>query len=92
MNVSRTHGIGFTSQRTRDRMVERLRAKGIRDEAVLAAMGAVPRHLFVDEALASRATRAAPPRAAAATTHLKELRIKARPPSTPPHCPPAPVP
>jgi hypothetical protein len=40
----------------------------------------------------SRATRAAPPRAAAATTHLKELRIKARPPSTPPHCPPAPVP
>jgi len=55
MNVSRTHGIGFTSQRTRDRMVERLRAKGIRDEAVLSAMGAVPRHLFVDEALASRA-------------------------------------
>ncbi len=55
MTVSRAHGIGFTSQRTRDRMVERLRAKGIRDEAVLAAMGEVPRHLFVDEALASRA-------------------------------------
>jgi protein-L-isoaspartate(D-aspartate) O-methyltransferase len=36
-------------------MVERLREKGIRDERVLAAMGAVPRHLFVDEALASRA-------------------------------------
>jgi protein-L-isoaspartate(D-aspartate) O-methyltransferase len=36
-------------------MVERLRDKGIRDERVLAAMGAVPRHLFVDEALASRA-------------------------------------
>jgi len=48
-------GIGMTSQRTRSRMVERLREQGIRDERVLAAMGAVPRHLFVDEALASRA-------------------------------------
>jgi protein-L-isoaspartate(D-aspartate) O-methyltransferase len=48
-------GIGMTSRRTRLRMVERLRDKGIRDERVLAAMGAVPRHLFVDEALASRA-------------------------------------
>lgn len=48
-------GTGMTSQRTRLRMVERLREKGIRDERVLAAMGAVPRHLFVDEALASRA-------------------------------------
>ena len=48
-------GIGMTSARTRARMVERLRAKGMRDERVLAAIGAVPRHLFVDEALASRA-------------------------------------
>ena len=48
-------GIGMTSQRTRARMVERLRAKGIRDERVLGALAAVPRHLFVDEALASRA-------------------------------------
>jgi protein-L-isoaspartate(D-aspartate) O-methyltransferase len=48
-------GIGMTSQRTRMRMVERLRAQGIRDEVVLAVMGDVPRHLFVDEALASRA-------------------------------------
>ena len=48
-------GIGMTSARTRARMVERLRAKGIRDERVLAAIGAVPRHLFVEEALASRA-------------------------------------
>ncbi|MDA1118485.1 MAG: protein-L-isoaspartate(D-aspartate) O-methyltransferase [Proteobacteria bacterium] len=48
-------GVGMTSQRTRARMVERLRDAGIRDEQVLAAMGAVPRHLFVDEALASRA-------------------------------------
>lgn len=45
----------MTSQRTRMRMVERLRAHGIRDEVVLAVMGEVPRHLFVDEALASRA-------------------------------------
>ena len=48
-------GIGMTSQRTRARMVERLREQGVRDERVLAAMGAVPRHVFVEEALASRA-------------------------------------
>ncbi len=48
-------GIGMTSQRTRMRMVARLRSQGIRDEVVLAVMGEVPRHLFVDEALASRA-------------------------------------
>ncbi|HEX6733507.1 MAG TPA: protein-L-isoaspartate(D-aspartate) O-methyltransferase [Azonexus sp.] len=45
----------MTSQRTRTRMIERLREKGIRNEAVLAAMAAVPRHVFVEEALASRA-------------------------------------
>jgi protein-L-isoaspartate(D-aspartate) O-methyltransferase len=52
---TRLSGIGMTSQRTRLRMVERLRADGIRDEVVLAAMGEIPRHIFVDEALASRA-------------------------------------
>jgi protein-L-isoaspartate(D-aspartate) O-methyltransferase len=45
----------MTSQRTRDRMVTRLRESGIRDEAVLSAMASVPRHIFVDEGLASRA-------------------------------------
>lgn len=57
MNTSHTShsGIGMTSQRTRMRMVERLRQQGIRDEIVLSVMGEVPRHLFVDEALASRA-------------------------------------
>jgi protein-L-isoaspartate(D-aspartate) O-methyltransferase len=45
----------MTSQRTRARMLERLRAEGIRHEQVLAAMGSVPRHLFIDEALSSRA-------------------------------------
>jgi protein-L-isoaspartate(D-aspartate) O-methyltransferase len=45
----------MTSQRTRARMVERLREKGIGDERVLGALAAVPRHLFVEEALASRA-------------------------------------
>ena len=50
-----TSGIGMTSQRTRMRMVERLRSQGICDEIILAAMGEVPRHIFVDEALASRA-------------------------------------
>ncbi len=54
MNV-RHCGIGMTSQRTRGRLIERLRAQGIQDEVVLAAMNAVPRHIFVDEALASRA-------------------------------------
>lgn len=48
-------GVGMTSQRTRTRMIERLREQGIRDEAVLSAMASVPRHLFVEEALASRA-------------------------------------
>ena len=45
----------MTSARTRARMIERLREKGIRDERVLAALAAVPRHIFVEEALASRA-------------------------------------
>jgi protein-L-isoaspartate(D-aspartate) O-methyltransferase len=53
--VKNAAGIGMTSQRTRARMVERLREKGIRDERVLGALAAVPRHLFVEEALASRA-------------------------------------
>jgi len=45
----------MTSQRTRTRMVARLREQGIGDERVLAAMGAVPRHIFVEPALAQRA-------------------------------------
>jgi protein-L-isoaspartate(D-aspartate) O-methyltransferase len=48
-------GIGMTSHRTRMRMIERLRAQGITDEIVLSVMGTIPRHLFVEEALASRA-------------------------------------
>ncbi len=48
-------GAGMTSQRARDRLIERLRIGGIKDEAVLEVMGALPRHLFIDEALASRA-------------------------------------
>jgi protein-L-isoaspartate(D-aspartate) O-methyltransferase len=49
------NGIGMTSTRTRTRMIDRLREQGIRDEAVLAAMAAVPRHIFVEDALAIRA-------------------------------------
>jgi protein-L-isoaspartate(D-aspartate) O-methyltransferase len=49
------HGIGMTSQRTRDRLLQRLREEGIHDERVLEAMRNVPRHMFVDEALSSRA-------------------------------------
>lgn len=48
-------GIGMTSQRTRDRLIARLEEKGIRNVSVLEAMRMTPRHLFVDEALASRA-------------------------------------
>jgi len=48
-------GIGMTSQRTRERLVQRLMDKGIRDPRVLEAMRNLPRHLFVDEALSSRA-------------------------------------
>jgi protein-L-isoaspartate(D-aspartate) O-methyltransferase len=52
---TRISGIGMTSQRTRMRMVERLRDQGVKDEQVLAAMLDIPRHIFVDEALSSRA-------------------------------------
>jgi protein-L-isoaspartate(D-aspartate) O-methyltransferase len=49
------NGIGMTSARTRERLIERLKAEGVRDVAVLERIRSVPRHLFVDEALASRA-------------------------------------
>ena len=47
-------GIGMTSQRTRDRLVDRLEQKGIRHKEVLRVLRKLPRHLFMDEALASR--------------------------------------
>jgi len=55
MNNDSHQGIGMTSQRTRDRLIKRLEEKGIRNMQVLEAMRSTPRHLFVDEALASRA-------------------------------------
>jgi protein-L-isoaspartate(D-aspartate) O-methyltransferase len=55
MRSAETRGIGMTSARTRDRLVARLKAEGVRHEAVLERIRTVPRHLFVDEALASRA-------------------------------------
>jgi protein-L-isoaspartate(D-aspartate) O-methyltransferase len=51
----RLQGIGLTSQRMRDRMVERQVALGLEDKRVIEAIRATPRHCFVDEALASRA-------------------------------------
>ncbi len=48
-------GIGMTSQRTRDRLIGRLKEQGIHNIDVLAVMKSLPRHLFVEEALASRA-------------------------------------
>lgn len=53
--MDQLRGIGMTSQRTRDRLVARLREQGIRHAGVLEVMRNTPRHIFVDEALASRA-------------------------------------
>lgn len=50
-----SNGIGMTSARTRERLVQKLREQGIRNPAVLEQIRNVPRHLFVDEALATRA-------------------------------------
>jgi protein-L-isoaspartate(D-aspartate) O-methyltransferase len=52
---SRLSGIGMTSARTRERLVQRLQEQGITDRRVLEQIQNVPRHLFMDEALASRA-------------------------------------
>ena len=48
-------GIGMTSQRTRERLIQRLRDEGIKSNEVLSSVRGVPRHIFVEEALASRA-------------------------------------
>lgn len=57
MNLKKPNfqGIGMTSQRTRDRLIQRLMDQGITNELVLDVMRRVPRHLFVDEALSHRA-------------------------------------
>ncbi|MGA9852361.1 MAG: protein-L-isoaspartate(D-aspartate) O-methyltransferase [Gammaproteobacteria bacterium] len=55
MNVAGTRGIGMTSARTRERLMLRLKEQGIRNAAVLNLIRSSPRHVFVDEALASRA-------------------------------------
>lgn len=55
MMHSRQHGIGMTSERTRERLVTRLRREGITNERVLDVLRRTPRHLFLDEALSSRA-------------------------------------
>ena len=55
MNDARFAGIGMTSARTRDRLVQRLREQGITNLTLLERIRTLPRHIFVDEALASRA-------------------------------------
>jgi len=55
MNTTNLAGIGMTSQRTRSRLVSRLREKGIKEESVLKAIETTPRHIFIDEAMAHRA-------------------------------------
>ncbi len=54
MSIS-IEGMGMTSQRTRDRLIHILKEQGIKNKNVLDAIASVPRHLFVDEALSSRA-------------------------------------
>jgi protein-L-isoaspartate(D-aspartate) O-methyltransferase len=55
MNDARINGIGMTSARTRERLIQRLKEQGIKNPAVLDQIRNVPRHMFVDEALATRA-------------------------------------
>lgn len=55
MNEHYLTGIGMTSQRTRNRLIQRLRDAGINNEEVLNVIATTPRHLFIDEALAHRA-------------------------------------
>lgn len=55
LNERQLSGIGMTSARARQRMIERLKARGIDDEPLLNIIASTPRHLFVDEALAHRA-------------------------------------
>ncbi len=55
IGVSKFTGTGMTSDRTRARMVEALRLRGIKNERVLSIMADVPRHVFLDEALQDRA-------------------------------------
>ena len=55
MSDLRLSGIGMTSARTRERLVQRLKENGIRNPVILDRIRSVPRHLFVDEALSSRA-------------------------------------
>lgn len=54
-NELNLNGVGMTSQRTRDRLVQRLRDQGIMDERILDVVTSTPRHAFIDEALAHRA-------------------------------------
>src|SRR5579872_3420532 len=53
--MNKLTGIGMTSQRTRERLVDLLRQQGIRNESVLTVMTTVPRHCFIEEALQTRA-------------------------------------
>lgn len=53
--TAEAQGLGMTSQRARDRLIERLKGEGITDRRVLEVMSRLPRHLFIEEALASRA-------------------------------------
>lgn len=55
MDPSTLHGIGMTSQRARERLLARLQKAGVQNQQVLAVLRHTPRHIFVDEALASRA-------------------------------------
>jgi Protein-L-isoaspartate carboxylmethyltransferase len=77
MNHRVVSGVGMTSQRTRTRMIDRLREQGIRDEKVLAAIAAVPRHVFRRRSAGRRApTRT--PRCRSVSRNISQPFIVAR--------------
>jgi len=55
LNNAKNAGIGMTSERTRRRLVDQVREMGVTNQAVLDVMQSLPRHIFVEEALATRA-------------------------------------
>ena len=75
MNREAIEGIGMTSQRTRDRLIERLIEQGIKNYQLLDVIRATPRHLFLDEALAQRACRVTE---VSESGSVPELRFKNR--------------
>ncbi len=72
-------GLGMTSQRVRDRLIDRLRTGGISDERVLNAIRTVPRHLFVDDATGAKPVDQAIAHTLRGHAEADGLRLQAHP-------------